>query len=260
MLEPGERPPIATSPISLVVPVHNAAGYLESTVDGWAAFLGGLDREWDILIVDDGSADGTGPAAEALARRHSQIRFLRHETCRGLGAALRTGIEAARLPLLAYVHGVQQYQPADLGRLLKDIDRVDLMAGYRIFQAGEAPRWWPEHAYRWLLRLLFGLRMRDPGCWFLLARRAIFGRIPIQSDGFFAHAEILAKANFLGCWMNEAPVAWTAGAPDPTAGYQLGRATWAELRHVFSRPNFGPAVRQDEGMTPAALPHGEIKT
>src|SRR5439155_13359564 len=75
--------------------------------------------------------------------------------------------------------------------------------------------------------------VHDVECAFRLFRRSIFARIPIQSSGPFAHVEILAKANFLGCWMAEAPVSYNP-SPGPPSSY------WAEAYHVFCEPDFGP--------------------
>ena len=67
------------------------------------------------------------------------------------------------------------------------------------------PGWlgWQRHLGQWVARRLFGVPYHDMTCPFRLARRAIFGRIPLQSDGAFAHVEILAKANFIGCLLGE---------------------------------------------------------
>ena len=97
------------------------------------------------------------------------------------------------------------------------------------------PGWlgWRHHARHWLARWLFAVRVQDVGSFFTLCRREIFERIPLQSDGPFAQVEILAKANFLGCWMAEAPVSYNP-PPGPSASY------FAEAYHVFSEPDFGP--------------------
>ena len=89
--------------------------------------------------------------------------------------------------------------------------------------------------------MLFGLRVWDPDCAFKLFRRSILESIPIQSNGTFVHAELLAKANFLGCLMAEVPIGRLAGAfkgvaePPPADG-------WRDARSVFRRPEFAAPV------------------
>src|SRR5207248_6099704 len=106
-----------------------------------------------------------------------------------------------------YTECSNSYEPSDLARLLEVIDKVDLVSGCRVGRfARERTSVWSQYAYRGFLRLLFGLRLKDVDCSFKLFRRSMFARIPIQSDGPFVHAEIRAKANFLGCIMSGVPV------------------------------------------------------
>src|SRR5438094_2136039 len=131
-MDAAARPPIATEPLSVVLPAHNAAADVEEVVRSWVAVGDELKRSCEILIVDDGSTDDTVTRADNLALQFPELHVLRHATRRGLGAALRTGIAAAKHPLLFYTLGNKQYQPADLKRLLEHIDKADVVTGYRV--------------------------------------------------------------------------------------------------------------------------------
>jgi glycosyltransferase involved in cell wall biosynthesis len=264
-----ELPPISAEPLSVILPAYNAAGVLPEVLGGWRAFLESLQRPYEIILVDDGSIDGTGGLARFLGGRLSKVVVLDHPEPRGLGAALRTGLAAARFPLVGHALCDRQYAPEELGRLLAVIDKVHMVSGYRVsarvpfwlrclglayrggirLLTGELPEplpgWlgWKGHGRRFLARWLFGVRFQDVDCAFRLYRRSIFGRIPVQSDGSFALVEILAKANFLGCIMAEEPVTHQippAEEPDPTRS--LFRQTWKEARRLLSHPDFGPPV------------------
>ena len=129
------------------------------------------------------------------------------------------------------------------------IDKVDVVSGYRVWQSSRPRRPLRRFAYRTLLRLLFGLRLIDVDCPFKLFRRSVFARIPIQSNGPFAHAEILAKANFLGCIMTEVPVRYEPG--NRGAGTHPFPATWRrEAFRVFFHPDFGPPFLPEEAPPP----------
>jgi hypothetical protein len=261
----------------VVLLAHNDVAHLEDLVSGWVTHLAGLGRDHEVVLVDDGSADGTGELAEKLADRHGCLRVLRLPAPRGEGAALRAALAVTQYPLLLYAPCRPGYQPADLDRLLTrpsgqgpglEIDQVHLMTGYRAgtpvpagwrlagflwrgfcrvvfnYSPPRLPGWlgWQGHAARLLARALFGLRYHDVACPFRLQRRSIFARIPLQSDGPFVHVEILAKANFLGHVMGgeEVPL---AASPEP--GRQPGgslRQWTAECFRVFAHPDFGPAV------------------
>ncbi len=146
----------------------------------------------------------------------------------------------------------------------REIDHVHLISGYRagvkvpgtfravgwvwrifcrvVFSYAPAPLpgWLGlrRHLGWFLARVFFGLRYHDVLCPFRLLRRDILPRVVIQSNGPFAHAELLAKANFLGCVMGEElPL-------DVTPGPYRGdfRRIWKEARRVFDHPDFGPPV------------------
>src|SRR5262249_23424805 len=106
------------------------------------------------------------------------------------------------------------------------------------------PGWlgWGGLAYRWLVRICFGVRVSDVDCRFRLFRRHIFARVPLQSNGAFAHVEILAKANHLGCLMTEVLV---VNQPLPPVAGPAAKALAVQRRReayqVFFNPDFGPA-------------------
>jgi hypothetical protein len=185
---------------------------------------------------------------------------------------LRTGLIEARHPLIFYTACDYPYPPADLKKLLAAIDAADLVTGcrtdpvpawldwlgrvYRIFvrvlvgiQLEPRPGWRSWAAWREgvRLRLSFGLRLWDVPSAFKLFRRSVLDRMPIQSDGDFVHAELLAKANFLGCLMAEVPIGRLPGtfrgvAEPPPAG--VSRA--ADVQRVFRRPEFAATFPHDE--------------
>src|SRR5207247_2116077 len=105
-----------------------------------------------------------------------------------------------------------------------------------------------------LVRLFFGVRIVDVGSEFKLFRRAVFTRIPLQSDGPFVHVEILAKANFLGRLMAEVPISYRPDPAGTTAAQPLiDRQVLAEARRVFRDPDFGPTkLVETEGDPPRA--------
>jgi glycosyltransferase involved in cell wall biosynthesis len=266
-----DRPPIASAALSLVLPLSNVEAVLKDVAARWDALLKSLDRDYEILLVDDGSSDGSAALVDALAKELPRIRVLKHTKPCGIGAALRTGINAARQPLLVYAPCEPRYQPEDLKRLLECIDIRDIVSGCR----GERPAPWlvrcVAFVYRCLVRVLFGVplerrpgwlgwksrlfhrgmllctgvRLNDINCPFKLFRREIFGRIPIQSDGPFVHAEILAKANYLSCIMGETGVAGPTDDDAPSL-WRLVKEGYGVLRDAEFGPAEKPRSRKSE--------------
>jgi len=268
---------ISTTPLeglSLLLPIHNQATAVERGVSAWNNFLTQSRREFEIIVIDDGSTDLTSGLFEdrdnkkGLRSRFPTLQVITHPTSKGYGACLRSGLAVARFPLLAYTSLDEPYNPADLKPLIQRLYEVDpdtgrsldLVNGHR---AGRAfPRWrrflnhagqiaqrvalgmhpMPRHGYlgesahryAFWLRWMFGLRLGDVNSCFKLFRKSIFDRIPIQSDGDFVHAEILAKANFLGCLMDELPIGMKQNRSTPPAA---GRRR--EMWRVFFSPDFG---------------------
>src|SRR5437879_4712596 len=109
MPEPAERAPIAHAPISAVLPIWYEERGLEAVVRSWVSYLDGLARDYEVLLVDDGSGDRTGVLAEELAGKIARLKVIHHPRKLGIGAALRTGLNAARLPLFFYAEGTSAY-------------------------------------------------------------------------------------------------------------------------------------------------------
>lgn len=242
-------PPAPKLALSLVL-LATGSDTDRTVVSAWKDRAERLRREYELIVATDAASDEVRTTADDPG----SVRVIRVEAARGLGSLLRAGIEAARHPLLFYTVCDGGYRPHDLDQLLRWIGEVDLVSGYRVIDKAPRRRSWKEFLFRLLVRALFAVRLRDLGCIYLLARREIFARIPIQSSGPFAHVEILAKANFLGCTMTEAPVQYRIPAAGSASGRHDGaRQLLAELKLVLSHPDFGPAVLP-AGLVVKALP------
>lgn len=217
--------------VILILPELNAE--VERAFDDWVTYLNGLDREYEIVLA----CERQSTSLDGLAARCLRASAVTTSTD-GFGAALREGIKVARHPLICYTTCDRRYKPSDVKSLLKWIHKAHIVCGKRVSPANQARRWWHGLAFRWLVRLVFGVRLKDLDCLFVLARRSLFARIPIQSDGGFAHLEVLAKANFLSCIMTEADVAYQS--PDEATGPESARHYRADFRRVYKHPDFGP--------------------
>jgi glycosyltransferase involved in cell wall biosynthesis len=262
MPEPPQLPPLTDAPVSLILLARNEAEHLHDVVLAWQTALQSLNRPFEVIVADDGSTDGTPFLAAGL----TGVRLVGLAVRRGEGAALRAGLAAARHPVVALATCDRQYRPEDLALLLKELDKHHLVSGFRVWQRLPVPlrvlgfvyrlflrgllampteRLAGWHGWRdwglWLAcRLVFGLRIRDVRCPFRAFRPEAFRGIPVQSDSWFAHVEVLAKANFLTCLMTEVPVPH-APRPAKQDGSEDGRpSAWADFRRVFDRPDFGP--------------------
>jgi glycosyltransferase involved in cell wall biosynthesis len=233
------REPIADRGISIVMPAWNEAENLERAVANASEAMERIGRGHEIIVVNDGSTDATAETASRIAAANRRFRLVRHDGHQGYGAALRTGFREAKYPLVMQIDADGQYDAHDVKRLLDVIDQVDIVCGAR----ERSLRPWSGRLGYWLYRRLvytvFGAHVHDVDCGFRLYRRAALRRIPIQSTGQFANAEILAKATFISLLVGEAPVTYQpcsvsrGGRPREPLGHVL-----REAATVFGCPQF----------------------
>src|SRR5438477_1977691 len=124
--------PDSAEGLTVILPVFDSEKTLGKAVSGWLAVLDSLGRPYELLIVDDGSVDGTKAQAEHLAERNQRIRVLHHDAKIGFGASLRTGLAAATQPLIFYASADHEWHPTDLTRMLKSLDFKDDYTGKQV--------------------------------------------------------------------------------------------------------------------------------
>jgi glycosyltransferase involved in cell wall biosynthesis len=219
--------------LSYFFPAHDEAENIEALVAEALAELGAIARRFEIIAVDDGSSDGTAEIADRLAAEHpGVVRAVHHERNQGYGAAVRSGLAAARFELICFTDGDRQFRVADLARLTARLGAADaggrvpdVVAGYRIKRADPALRLAYARGYRLALRTFFGLRVRDPDCACKLFRRGALEGVRVESGGAFLSAELLIKIGERGGVIVEEGV--------PHYPRTAGRASGADPRVVL---------------------------
>jgi glycosyltransferase involved in cell wall biosynthesis len=229
--DPPAREIAPVEALSYFFPAHDEAANIAALVDEALTELARLAERFEIICVDDGSTDGTGAIADELAAAHPHVvRVVHHGSNRGYGAAVRSGLRAARYPLVCFTDGDRQFRIADLARLIARLDEADghapcVVAGYRIKRADPAVRLAYARVYRACLRLFFGLRVRDPDCACKLFERKALEGVRVESGGAFLSAELLIKIGQRGGRIVEQGV--------PHYPRTAGRASGADPRVVL---------------------------
>jgi glycosyltransferase involved in cell wall biosynthesis len=204
--------------ISAVMPAYNEEANLEQSVDRMARALETNARGFEIIVVDDGSQDGTAALLERLKAAHQNLRVIRHPVNLGYGAALRSGFDAARFGWIFLMDADNQFDPAEVERLLARIADADIVAGYREQRRDPVLRRLNAWAFFTMVRLLFGRLVRDVNCAFKLMRRDLIGHMPLHSEGALINTEILVLARQANARVVEVPV----NHYPRTAGKQTG--------------------------------------
>ncbi len=183
---------------SIFFPLFNEEANVRSTATRAVAALEELEGEFEVILVDDGSTDRTREIAEEIASGDSRVRCVSHPHNRGYGAALRTGIDSARLDLVAFADGDGQFDPAEISLLLDALQENDMVIGYRISRADPWHRTLNARGWSALVGVLFGVWPKDLDCGFKLFRRQAVQSLELESDGAFISTELLARARKAG--------------------------------------------------------------
>ena len=184
---------MARPAISLVLPAYNEAESIERAVRE-AAAAGEKAGSFEVVVVDDGSRDGTGAKLAALeAKMGPRLRVVRHPKNRGYGAALRSGFEAAEGEVVFYTDSDNQFDLSELEGALPLMREWDAVLGYRIARKDARRRLMTSWVFNRLSCAVFGLSVRDLNCSFKLMRRDVLRALPLASDDFFIDTELVVR-------------------------------------------------------------------
>jgi glycosyltransferase involved in cell wall biosynthesis len=187
-------PPGKPASLSIFFPAYNDSGTIASMVIRAVKTAAELTPDFEVIVVDDGSADGTADIADELARTYPQVRAVHHPTNRDYGAALRTGFRSATKDLIFYTDGDAQYDPTELAVLWAGMaPSIDLVNGYEISRADPFHRVVIGRVYHHIVSILFGLKLRDVDCDFRLMRHSIFERIDLRKTSGIICVEMMKK-------------------------------------------------------------------
>ena len=192
--------------LSVILPAFNEAANIRAVVEDAHRTVPKLAPIFEIIVVNDGSKDGTGEICDRLAEEFSDVRVVHHPGNRGYGAALKSGIMLARYDLIFFTDADGQFDLAEVAALIEQSGAYDIVAGYR------ARRQDPPHrllfAWGWniLVRIVLGIRIRDIDCAFKIFNRRVFDKVQIHSVGAMVNTEIFAQVSRFGMTVKEVRV------------------------------------------------------
>jgi len=171
------------------------------------ATLRNLTDDYEVIVVNDGSADYTAEILKELERNQPCVKVIQHNENRGYGAALITGISSCSKDLIFYTDGDAQYDVRELALLLPNLtEGVEWVNGYKISRSDPLHRRIIGRIYHWVAKISFNLRLRDVDCDFRLMRRAMFDRVRLKSQDGVICVEMIKKFQDAGFRAKEVPV------------------------------------------------------
>jgi glycosyltransferase involved in cell wall biosynthesis len=192
--------------LTVFFPMWNEQDYIERAIDAAREeceelMAGGDIADYEMIIVDDASTDETPRIAARLANDDPRVRVVRHPENRKLGGSMKSGFSAATGDLVLYTDADLPFDMHDVHkaiRLLRYYD-ADVVSAYRFDRTGEGyVRTVYSFFYNLMVRVLFGVRMRDINFAFKLCRTRIFQHVELKSEGSFIDAELVVKAQKYG--------------------------------------------------------------
>jgi glycosyltransferase involved in cell wall biosynthesis len=193
--------------ISICFPAYNDAGTIAGMILAARIAVREITDDFEIIVVDDGSQDHTAILLAETSRLVPELRVITHPVNRGYGAALRTAFAAATREWIFYTDGDAQYNPLELGGLVGALrDEVDVVNGYKISRNDPLIRIVLGGIYNALMKIAFGLRLKDVDCDFRLMRRAIFEVVVLESNTGSICVEMIRKIQDAGFRFAEVPV------------------------------------------------------
>jgi glycosyltransferase involved in cell wall biosynthesis len=214
--------------LSISFPAYNEEANIGKAIEDAVRVASRLTDDFEVVVVDDGSADRTVDVVLEYAGRYPQVRLVDHEVNQGYGAAVFDGLAGGVKEWAFFTDGDLQFVLDDLERLWALRSEADLIIGYRAPRHDSFIRKLNGFGWTWLTNVLFGYVSRDVDCAFKLMSRKLIDTVGprVASRGATFSAEFLVRAKRMGFRFKEVPVTHRARV----AGSQTGAKVSVILR------------------------------
>lgn len=186
------------SELSVFFPAYNEEPEIENTVIKAKKVLEKIAKKWEIIIVNDGSKDNTLIISKKLAKTDKKIRVINHKKNRGYGAAFKSGFYDAKYEWIAFTDADGQFDFSEISRFIRTQKKTksDLVIGYYKDRKVSFSRKLNTFMWELVVRIMFGLNVRDIDCGFKLVSKRVIDKIPkLEAErGAFISTEFLVKA------------------------------------------------------------------
>jgi len=181
--------------ITVFFPCYNDAKTIGKLVRDSFKLLRKISKDYEVIVVDDGSTDSSREILKSLAKRYKRLRLVFHPKNLGYGGALNSGFRAASKELIFYTDGDGQYNIFELPLLLAVMGNdTDLVNGIKIVRKDPTYRIVLGNIYNFLVRWLFWISVHDVDCDFRLIRKRLIDKIELRSKSGAVCVELVKKA------------------------------------------------------------------
>jgi glycosyltransferase involved in cell wall biosynthesis len=188
----------ALASLSVVLPCFNEEANVAAAIESAVASARQCSDRYEIVVVDDGSTDGTVRVVGELVAREPNLRVIMHTRNRGYGEALRSGIRAARMEWVLLADADLQFDLRDLADFVPLARSADALWGRRLVRQDTVLRRLCASVWNRLVRGLFALPVRDVDCGFKLIRADVLRSVELQSTGAMISTELAVNCRAQG--------------------------------------------------------------
>jgi len=180
--------------ISAFFPCYNDAGSIALVVQDAYKILKGISKDFEIIVVDDGSGDESREILERLKNKIQQLKLVFHKKNKGYGGALRSGFKTASKEYIFYTDGDGQYDPSEISKLVERLENdVEVVQGYKIKRSDQWYRLIIGRLYHYSTKIMFGLRIKDVDCDFRLIKKKAIDSIDLENNSGVICVELVKK-------------------------------------------------------------------
>jgi glycosyltransferase involved in cell wall biosynthesis len=185
--------------LSIFFPCYNDKGTIATMVIEAKKVAERLTGDFEIIVIDDGSTDGSRELLLELQHEVPQLRLVLHDKNKGYGGALQSGFQEAKKEFIAYTDGDGQYDVKEFALLAEKMaDNIDVVNGYKIKRSDPLHRVIIGGLYQYIIRVVFWLPIKDPDCDFRLIRKIVLNRINLISTTGTITIELVKKIQQAG--------------------------------------------------------------
>jgi glycosyltransferase involved in cell wall biosynthesis len=213
--------------LSVVLPAYNEEANIETAVRRAGEVADRLCADHEVIVVDDGSRDGTAETVRRLRADNDRIVLVQHPRNLGYGEALKSGFRTATMDLVFLTDADNQFDLDEIADFLQLIEQADVVAGHRVHRSDPWFRRVNGVAWNYLVRTLYYVPVRDVDCAFKLFRREVFEGVTLDSGGAMVSTELMVTLSRAGYRIVEHGVTHlprTAGQPGGASPDVIARA------------------------------------
>ncbi|MGB3345694.1 MAG: glycosyltransferase family 2 protein [Candidatus Humimicrobiia bacterium] len=200
-----ERNKDKTLDLSVVIPIYNEAKNVENLYEKLEEVLSKLDKSYEVLLVDDGSTDGTIDKLAEIRKRNPKYKVIQFRRNYGQTAAISAGFDYATGDVIVTIDADLQNDPKDIPRILKKMEEgYDVVSGWRKERKDPfLTRIIPSKVANWLVSILAGIHLHDYGCTLKAYSKDVVKNVQLYGE---MHRYIPALASWIGINVTEIPV------------------------------------------------------